>query len=62
MYFRNYGLGNTWLKKSLKCLLLEDPSTSNMVRGTKHCLNLNGTTFIIFIAHCEGNSVGQSFS
>ena len=37
MYFRNYGLGNTWLKKSLKCLLLEDPSTSNMVRGTKHC-------------------------
>ena len=33
----------------------EDPSTSNMVRGTKHCWNLNGTTFTVFIDHCEGN-------
>ena len=36
MFFQNYGLGKTWLKKSLKSLLSEDPSTSNMVRKTKH--------------------------
>ena len=40
----------------------EDPSTSNMVRGTKHCWNLNDTPFTIFIDHCEGSWVGKSVS
>ena len=33
MYFRNHGPRNTWLNKSLKSLLSEDPSTINMIRG-----------------------------
>ena len=53
MYFRNFGLRKTWLNKSLKCPLSEDPLTSNMLKRTKHCINLNRTTFTIFIDHCE---------
>ena len=37
MYFRNFGLRKTWLNKSLKCPLSEDPLTSNMLKRTKHC-------------------------
>ena len=37
MYFSNYGLRKTWLNKSLKSQLSDDPSTSDMVRWTKHC-------------------------
>ena len=33
----------------------EDPSNMNMVNGIKQCLNLNDTTFTIFIDDCEGN-------
>ena len=33
MYFRNYVLRKTWLNKSLKSPLSEDPSGSNMLRG-----------------------------
>ena len=33
MYFRNYGLLNTWLNKPLKSLLSEDPSATNKTRG-----------------------------
>ena len=43
MYFRNYG--KTWLDNSVKSFASEDPSTSNMVNGSKHCGNLNGSTF-----------------
>ena len=32
---------------------LLDPSTSNMVNGPKECWNLDNSTFIIFIDHCE---------
>ena len=37
MYFPRYGLRNTWLGKCLKSPVSEDPSTSNMVNGPKHC-------------------------
>ena len=33
----------TWLDKCLKSLVSEDPSTSNMVNGAKHCSKLNET-------------------
>ena len=36
MYFRNYRLRKRWLDKSLK---------SNMVKGPKHCSNVNHSTF-----------------
>ena len=37
MYFRKYGLQKTWLDKCLKGLFSEDPLTSNLVNGPKHC-------------------------
>ena len=59
MCFRTYGFRKTLLEKSIKSLVSEDRSTSNMANGPKHCSNLNDKTFTIFIEHCEGNSVGK---
>ena len=59
MHFRNYGLRKTRLYKCLTIPLSEVPSRSNMVSGTKHCWNLNETTFTIFIDHCDGNWDGK---
>ena len=55
MYFRNYKPRKTLLNKSYKRPLSRDPSTSNMLSGAKHCRNLNGTNFTIFIDYCESN-------
>ena len=62
MYFRNYGLQKPCLDKCLKSPVSEDPSKSNMVKGPKHCSNLNHTTFGIFIDKCEGNLIGKNLS
>ena len=37
MYFLSYGLRKTWLDKYLKSPVSEDPPTSSMVNGSKHC-------------------------
>ena len=53
MYFGNYRLRKTWLDKSLKRpVISEHPSKVkvNMIKGSKHCLNLHDT-FIIFFHH-----------
>ena len=50
------------LDKYLKSPVSEDYSKSNMVNQPKHSWNLHDSTFIIFIDHCEGNSVGKSLS
>ena len=55
MYFRTYEVRKTWLDKCLKSPVSEDPLTSIKVNGPKYCLNLNESTFTIFIDHCEGN-------
>ena len=55
IYFRNYGLRNTWLDQCRKSSSSRDPSESNMVNTPKHCSNLHGSTFTIFIDLCEGN-------
>ena len=60
MYFRSYGLRNTWLDECLKSPVSADRSTSNMVIGPKNCINLNERTFTIFIDQSEGSSVGKS--
>ena len=60
MYFWSYGLQKTWLDKCLKSPVSEDPSTSDMVNGRKHCLKHNNNIFTIFIDPCEPNSVGKS--
>ena len=59
MYFKNYGLQITCIDKFLKSSTSEDPSTSNMVNGPKHCWNLRDSTFIIFIDKCKRNWVGK---
>ena len=47
---------------SLKTHISQDLSTSNMVNGSKHCLNLNNSTFTIFTDHRKDNWVGKSYS
>ena len=54
MYFWTYRLLKTWLDKSLRSPVSEDPS-SNMVNGPKYCWKLNRSTFTIFIDPCEDN-------
>ena len=49
MYFRNYGLQKP--KKYLKSAVSQYPWRSNMVNALKHCSNLNGGIFTIFIDH-----------
>ena len=51
MYLQNYRLRKTGLDNSLKSPVSEDPSTSNMVNGLKHCCNLNDSSFTILIDH-----------
>ena len=53
--FLNLRTPKTWLDKCQKSPVSEDPSTSNMVNGTKHRWNLNHSTFTIFIDPCEEN-------
>ena len=55
IYFSTYGLRKTWSVKCLKSPVSEDPFTSNMVNGPKHCSKLNNSTFTRFIHPCEYN-------
>ena len=57
MYFQKYQLRTICLDKSVKSRVLEDLETENTPNGTTHCWNLNGSTFIIFINHCEGSCI-----
>ena len=54
MDLRNYGLPKKQLDKYLKSAASHYPSTSNMVNALKHCSNIQGGTFTIFIDHCGG--------
>ena len=60
MYIRNYGLRKRRLDQCLKNPVSEDPFTSNMVNGLKHCCNLDDGTFTILIDHSGHNSVWES--
>ena len=53
MYFRNYGFPKTWLDQCLKSRVPENATKSNMVNAPKHCSNLRGTSFAIFINYWE---------
>ena len=55
MFFRHYGLPKTWLDNCLERPISENLSTDNMVNWPKHCCNLKGSSFTIFIGNCEGN-------
>ena len=60
MYFRNYRPRNRGLDKCLKIPASEYTSRINMVKGHKHCRNLDDGTFTIFIDQSEDNTVGKS--
>ena len=60
MYFGKSKLQKIWSDKCLKSRVLGDLYTDNMAIGLKHCCNLNGSTFTIFIKHFEGRYVGKS--
>ena len=40
-----------------KCCQCKDPYTGNTENGSKHCSNLNDSTFKIFINYCEGSCI-----
>ena len=50
------------LIKCLKSPLSEDPSIYNTVNGSKHCWNMNDSTFTMFIDPSERNSGWKSLS
>ena len=58
--FTNYRLRKTWLDQFLNGPVSRDTSESNIVNEPKHCSNLNGSTFTIFIDHCEEVWVAKS--
>ena len=55
MYFWTYRLPKMFLDKCLKTSVSEDPSTSDIINGLKHCWRLSDSTFTIFIDGCEAN-------
>ena len=46
-------------EKRLKSCVSEDHSKSRMLNGPKYCWNFNGSSFTIFIDHCQCNSVAK---
>ena len=62
MYFWTYTLRKTWLDKCLKSPVSEDPLTSKMVNGPKHCWNPDDSTFPIIIDLCEDKSGWKALS
>ena len=48
LYFQNYGVWKTCLYKCLKIPVSEHPSTVNMLKSLKNCLNLHDS-FIYYI-------------
>ena len=48
IYFPNYGVRKTWLGKCLESPISEHPVTVNMLKVSKHLLNLYDSTYIIF--------------
>ena len=48
------------VRSILKKPVPRDPSERKMANATKHCWNLHGTTFTIYIDRCEGNWLSKS--
>ena len=54
--FWNYRMEKAGLLKSLKSLVLEHRRTVNILKCPKHCLNLHGSIFVMFLGLSEKNS------
>ena len=61
MFFGKSRLPRKSLDECLKTGVSEDPERDNMANLLKHCCNLNGNTFAIFMKHFVGRWVGKSF-
>ena len=61
MYFLKDRLPKTWLDEWLKSRVSEYPKTDNKENASKHCSNLNDTTFTILFIYCEASCIGRSF-
>ena len=59
-YFPNYWSWKTWLLKRLKGLAFEHNSLMNVLTGSKHCWNPQGTTITLFSRQSEVNWVRKS--
>ena len=59
MYFGKSRLPKILSDKCLKSRVLDGLYTDNMANGLKHCCNLNGRTFTIFIKNFEGRYFGK---
>ena len=59
-YFRNYWLQKRWLLKCLKSITSEQLSVIKLLTGSKYCLNLHGTTIILFFHESGINWAGKS--
>ena len=59
-YFRNYWLQKRWLLNCLKSFTSEQLSVINVLTGCKNCLNLHGTTIILFLHESGINWAGKS--
>ena len=55
MYFRHFGLQNTWLDNCVERCVSEDLLTYSIVYGLQQFYNLKDSAFAIFIDHYEGN-------
>ena len=55
MYFLKDRLPKTWLDEWLKSRVSEYPKTDNKENASKHCSNLNDTTFTILFIYCEAS-------
>ena len=53
MYFRNFRLQKAWLPKCLRSLGSGHLWTVNTSKGSKDCLNLHGSNFVICFDHSE---------
>ena len=62
MDFWTHGPGKNLFVNCLKSHVSENPSTSNIVNGPKHCSNLNFSTISIFIDLCVDNSGWKGLS
>ena len=59
MYLQDYRLRKTWLCKCLKSRVSENRLTDNMANLSKHCCDLNDSTFTKVIDHCDDSSIGK---
>ena len=56
----NYRLEKAELLKSPKNPVSEHLWTVNMLKGPKHCLNLDGSNFVMFFDHLEIKSAPKT--